>query len=76
MPVPDPEVVIPPGFRVSVQLPEEGNPPRITLPVARMHDGCVMVPTVGTEGKVGWALMTTFAEAAELHPVASATVKV
>jgi hypothetical protein len=50
MVVPDPEpVVVPPGVLVIVQLPD-GNPLRATLPVAREHVGCVIVPTIGTEG--------------------------
>ena len=48
--VPLPLVVIAPGLRVNVQVPLEGRPPRITLPVATLQLGCVMVPTTGGEG--------------------------
>ena len=37
-----------------IQLPA-GNPFRITLPVATAQVGCVIVPTEGAEGVVGWA---------------------
>ena len=54
----------------------EGNPLNTTLPVDTAHVGCVIVPTVGAAGVAGWALITTFAEADEVHPVAvSVTVK-
>ena len=48
--VPVPSVVTFPGVRVSVQVPVDGNPLRITLPVGTRHDGCVMVPTTGAGG--------------------------
>jgi hypothetical protein len=68
-PVPD----IVPGF--SVQLPE-GSPFNITLPVAIVHVGWVIVPTVGTTGVEGCTLITTCADAAEVHPAELVTVKV
>ncbi len=37
--VPVPVVVVPPGERVSVHVPEEGNPERTTLPVATEQVG-------------------------------------
>jgi len=37
--VPDPGVVIPPGVLVSVHAPVEGNPFKITLPVATEQVG-------------------------------------
>ena len=58
-----------------VQLPE-GNPLSTTLPVDTVHVGCVMVPTVGAEGVEGWALITTLAEADEVHPAALVTLNV
>ena len=74
--VPVPVVVIPPGLLVNVQVPEDGNPLNTTLPVATLQVGCVMAPTVGAVGVAGCALMTTFAVAEEVHPVAvSDTVK-
>ena len=70
--VPVPE--IPPGF--NVQVPEEGNPFKTTLPVAKEHVGCVIVPAVGAEGVAGCALIITLAEATEVHPAALVTVQV
>ena len=67
-------VVVPPGDRVKVQAPVAGKPFRITLPVARAQLGCVIVPTVGAAGVAGWTLITTLAEAAEIHPEAFVTV--
>lgn len=45
--VPVPVVVIAPGDLVNVQLPDDGKPPKTTMPVATLQVGCVMVPTVG-----------------------------
>ena len=73
---PVPAVVVPPGFRVSVQVPWAGNPFRTTLPVAREQVGCVMVPATGAPGVSGCVLITAFPEIAETHPEASVTVKV
>ena len=63
--------VIPPGL--IVQLPD-GNPVKITLPVANAQVGCVMVPTVGAVGVAGCAFITTFADATEVHPTELVTV--
>ena len=68
----EPVPAIDPGL--IVQLPA-GKPFNTTLPVANAQVGCVMVPTVGAPGVKGCALMTTFAEAAEIHPEALVTVK-
>lgn len=62
-----------PGF--IVQAPE-GSPLSTTLPVATVQVGCVIVPTTGTAGVTGCALITTFADAGEIHPKALVTVKV
>ena len=62
---------IDPGLRI--QLPA-GNPLNSTLPVATAQVGCVMVPTIGAVGVTGCALITTFAEAEEVHPSALVTV--
>ena len=51
--VPVPVVVVPPGERVSVHVPEAGKPERTTLPVATEQVGCVIEPTVGAEGVSG-----------------------
>ena len=63
--------VIPPGF--IVQLPA-GNPFNTTDPVATVHVGWVMVPTVGAVGVTGGELITTSADAGEVHPAALVTV--
>ena len=67
-----PVPVIPPGLMV--QLPA-GRPLSITLPVDTAQVGCVIVPIVGAAGAPGAVLITTFAEAAEVHPDALVTVK-
>jgi hypothetical protein len=72
--VPEPVVVVPPGDRVKVHVPVAGKPLKITLPVAKAQVGCVIVPTIGAVGVVGWALITTFDEAGETHPEAFVTV--
>jgi hypothetical protein len=72
--VPVPVVVVPPGVRVKVQLPVAGKPFKITLPVATEQVGWVMVPTVGAVGVAGWVLITTLAEAGEIHPEALVSV--
>ena len=42
--LPVPVFVTPPGVRVTVHVPVEGNPFRTTLPVDTAHVGCVTVP--------------------------------
>jgi len=66
--VPVPVVVTPPGLLVSVQDPVAGNPFKITLPVAVVQVGWVMVPTTGANGVAGCALITIPADAAEIQP--------
>lgn len=73
--VPVPVVVTPPGDRVRVQLPEDGSPESVTLPVGAAHDGWVTAPGTGGEGTTGRGLMTALAEAPETHPSALVTVK-
>ena len=51
--VPVPEVVTPPGLRITVHVPPDGSPLSTTLPVATTHVGCVMVPTTGGVGVGG-----------------------
>ena len=51
--VPVPEVVVPPGVLVSVQLPVDGRPLKTTLPVDTAQVGCVIVPTEGAFGIAG-----------------------
>ena len=50
--VPDPVVVVPPGLRVRVHVPDDGRPLNATLPVDVAHVGCVIVPTMGADGAV------------------------
>jgi hypothetical protein len=57
-----------------VQLPA-GRPFSITLPVGTAQVGCVIVPTAGAVGAAGTALITTLAEAGEVHPAALVTEK-
>ena len=63
--------VIAPGLMV--QLPD-GKPLNTTLPVDTAQVGCVIVPTTGAVGVAGCALMTTLADATEVHPAALVTV--
>ena len=74
--VPVPVVVVPPGVLVRVHVPVAGNPLKITLPVATVQVGCVIVPTIGVEGVNGLAVITTLPDAVEMQPDASVTVKV
>lgn len=66
-----PEPVIAPGL--IVQFPA-GKPVKNTLPVATVHDGCVIVPIVGAGGVPGFAIITISAEANEMHPTEFVTV--
>jgi len=51
--VPVPVVVVPPGVRVKVHVPDDGKPLNNTLPVITLQVGCVMVPTTGAVGVIG-----------------------
>jgi hypothetical protein len=74
--VPVPVLVAPPGEIVTVQVPDEGNPVNSTLPVGKLHVGCVIVPITGVVGVVGWELIIAFAEDTDVHPAVFVTVKV
>ena len=74
--VPVPVVTVPSGVMVKVHVPVAGNSFNVTLPVASVHVGWVIVPTVGDAGVDGCALMTMLADADEMHPDALVTVKV
>ena len=74
--VPVPEVVVPPGVLVNVQVPVAGKPLNTTLPDDKAHVGCVMAPTFGAEGDPGAVLITTLPDAAEIQPDALVTVYV
>ena len=73
--VPVPVVVIPPGDRVTVHVPIEGNPLKRTLPPGELHDGWVIVPLTGGDGTTGGTFITALGEAAEVQPEALVTVK-
>lgn len=51
--VPVPVNVLLPGDLVMVQVPDEGKPLNVTLPVAYKHSGCRIVPTSGAVGVEG-----------------------
>jgi len=72
--VPEPVIVAPPGDRIRVQFPVDGNPDNIALPVDIEHVGCVIIPITGALGTAGCGSMTIFAEATEVHTVEVATV--
>ncbi len=65
--VPFPEVVTVPGSLVNVQTPVAGNPDNTTLPVGDGQVGAVIVPITGGAGVTGCELITTKADAAEVH---------
>ena len=71
-----PVVVDPPGLRVRVHVPDEGNPLNATLPVASVQVGWVMVPITGAVGIGGGTLTTTLDDDGEVHPNELVTVKV
>jgi hypothetical protein len=76
VPVPVPAVVTAPGVLSSVHVPDAGSPLSATLPVASMHVGWVIRPTVGADGVTGWVLITTFDDDTELQPSWLVTVYV
>jgi len=65
---PVPVFVVPPGVRVTVHCPEEGNPLSKTLPVDTAHVGWVMVPITGASGVEGGETIFTTGEEAEVQP--------
>ena len=76
MVVPLPKVVILPGIRVTVHVPEEGSDVSTTLPVPVAQVGWVIVPMTGAVGVGGWALIVTLPDGDDVHPLAAVTVKV
>jgi hypothetical protein len=56
-----------------IQFPA-GRPFNCTPPVATAQVGCVMLPIAGAAGVPGFAMITTLAEAGEVHPTALVTV--
>ena len=71
---PVPELVRLPGVRISVHIPSEGNPFKITLPVINPLPGWVIVPINGGEGVSGCDGIFTFADIPETHPTPLVTV--
>jgi hypothetical protein len=57
-------------------VPVAGNPLNTTLPVDSLQEGCVICPTTGAVGVTGCGKIVTFAELAELQPVAFLTINV
>jgi len=74
--VPVPVVLIVPGYRITVQVPDDGKPVNVTLPVANVHVGDNIAPIKGADGIGGCEFITTFADGEEKHPVEFVTVKV
>ena len=74
--VPDPVKVAAPGDAVTVQLPEAGNPLKLTDPVGVKQDGCVIVPITGAVGLEGIAFIAALADATEVQPPSFVTVNV
>ncbi len=73
---PVPVEVVPPGLIVTVHVPA-GKPLSATLPVARAHVGCVIVPMVGAVGPKGCAGMTTSSDNdAETQPACTRDRKI
>jgi hypothetical protein len=70
----EPVPLIPPGLIVHV--PVAGKPPNTTLPVGAPHEeGCVIAPAIGAVGACGGALITTSADAFDIHSDAAVTLK-
>jgi hypothetical protein len=67
-----PVPAIDPGLRV--HIPVAGRPFKITLPVgAAQEEGWEIVPTTGADGATGAALISTVAEASDIHPASLVT---
>ena len=57
-----------------VHTPVAGRPLNTTLPVVAAHEaGWVIVPITGADGATGAALMTTVADADDIHPASLVT---
>ena len=74
--VPVPVVTVPPGVLVKVHVSVAGKLLNTTLPVGKVHVGCVIFPTLGAGGVEGWVLIITFPDDVEIHPEALVTAKV
>jgi hypothetical protein len=59
-----------------VHVPVAGRPLSTTLPVVAEHEtGWVIVPITGAVGAVGGSLITTSADAGDIHPGSLQRVK-
>ena len=65
-----------PGEPVIVHGPVSGRPPRLTMPVAIVHVGLVVMPGTGACGVTGWGSIVTGSDGSEVHPEEFVTVKV
>ena len=74
--MPVPVVVIVPGYLVRVHVPSAGKPVILTLPVARVHVGDVILPGKGAAGVGGWSLIVKLSDGGETHSDAMLTVYV
>lgn len=63
--------MIAPGF---IAQSPAGNPESVMLPVAVEQVGCTIPLTIGEAGVPGLAIITTAADATELHPRLLVTV--
>lgn len=69
--VPLPVYTVVDGELVIVQVPTEGNPFKVTLPVGGTHKGFVIVPI---RGEVGFGLTVAVPVAVAEQPLESVTV--
>ena len=58
--VPVPEVVVPPGDIVTVQVPVAGKPLNAAPPESIAQVGCVIVPVTGADGALIITIDNTF----------------
>jgi len=65
-----------PGYLITVQEPDDGNPVNVTLPVDNVHVGGKIAPIKGAAGIGGCVFITTFPDGNEIHPTEVVTVKV
>ena len=74
--IPVPVVVMLPGLRVNVHVPDDGSPINWTLPVAAEQVVGVIVPTTGADGVTGCGFITTLPDEAEEQLFGIVTVNV
>jgi len=61
--VPDPEVVTPPGVRVTVHVPEEGRSRRLTVPPGVVQSGWITELITGAWGRLLIIIVTVVVKA-------------